>query len=54
VHLPVVEKLLWKIELQKQEDKVKLEEGVEAFKVTALHFHPQKAPGYGTGMVLLQ
>lgn len=39
--------------LQKGSDKEELEEGAEALKKTALHFHPQ-APGDDAGVVLLQ
>lgn len=39
--------------LQKENDKLELEEGAEALKKTALHFHPQAA-AEDTGVVLLQ
>nr|TKW33031.1 hypothetical protein SEVIR_2G206300v2 [Setaria viridis] len=46
--------LIYWAELQKEEDRMKLEEGAEALKVAAPHYHPQEAPADDTGTVLLQ
>ncbi|CAN6305591.1 unnamed protein product [Urochloa humidicola] len=40
--------------LQKPGDKDVMEQGAEALKQSALHFHPIKTPQDDTGLVLLQ